>query len=114
MVSEGEFSKSQEVHSYTVSLDPGDKLSFSIIPVGAYLRIEARLLEPTGEIIITTTGTHGQKVDLESETLSGRGTYTVQVRNYSKAHNHSGRAGLYEFRLSCKKRNGTVIAPTKK
>ena len=111
-ITEGEFTNSKEVHSYSIKLEPGDKVDFLSLPVGAYLRLQADLIEPTGQVIESITGARGQKMELKSKTLSGRGSYSFIVRNHSRAHDHSGRAGMYELHVGCTKRNGTEIRPS--
>jgi len=114
-ISEGEFMVSQELHTYKINMQPGDILDANIIPVGAYLQLDAELYDPVDQklegIMASSAGT---KLIMKSKVLSGRGEYKVQVRNYNKRRGNSGRAGMYEIHFGCVKRNGDNIIPSGK
>jgi hypothetical protein len=121
---ESEFTQPAELHEYTVSMNAGDTLQISIVPIGNYLETAIAIAEPAGDII--TSDFERKKTPMvETEILSARGDYKIYVFNYRVYGNaakgqpdvqlqpfgntYAGRAGTYTILITCVLRDGTEI-----
>jgi len=114
---EAEFQKTNEAHTFTVAMEPGDRFNILIDPVGDYLLVGVKIFEPSGKEIDNKQVKAGKSLNFKSGVLSGRGNYQLLVRNFPynrSGHMQVGTAGLYELHIGCTKRNGQEIVAKKR
>lgn len=103
---EGEFTKSNEVHTYFLTMEPRESFSLSVEPVGDFLNTQITIYEPAGSRI-GDTGYWAQKTPrIESGTLGARGEYKIEVRNHGGTG--GGTAGIYTLSIGCITNEGPV------
>lgn len=117
-VVESEFTQPTEYHEYKISMNPGDKLQVTNVPIGSYLFTGFSIWEPAGKDILYQYETK-QNPRAETDTLSARGDYKILVYNYSRRNlpafsthrkvEEEGSAGVYSIYISCTLRDGTQI-----
>jgi hypothetical protein len=109
---EGEFSASQENHYYTLTMAPGDRFGFSIVPIGDYLRWIVHVHEPSGNRIFGSTSGCAlpSTTAVKTKVLSGRGTHKIAISNYRYCSGQRT-SGVYTLHVGCTLRDGTVIKP---
>ncbi len=110
---EDEFTKKGENHDFLLNLDPGTKLDLGFVPTGTTLKLHAKLLEPTGNVI--NISSRMRKADeipdaeryflsnarIQTEPVSSRGMHTIRVYNWN--------AGIYSIYVNCVMRDGREI-----
>lgn len=110
---EKEFSKQAEVHTYFLEMVPRESFTVSIEPVGEYVVTHITAYDPAGLKIAVSGGAPERSPLLESNTLSARGKYRIEVTNgRSDVHWAAGKIGLYVMSIGCIKSDGTVIKPS--
>ena len=109
---EGEFTDTKEGHIYEIAMEPGDRVDFSIVPVGEYLRWIIRIYDPGGSNIFNKAigcslpSTSAGKTGV----LSGRGVYKIRISNFLRCAGN-GTLGVYTLHIGCTLRDGNVIKP---
>lgn len=111
---EGEFTKSGEVQTYFLDLDPGTQLDLVAIPLGTTLKTHLKLHEPTGNLIQVSNELWGGNADkpdrenhfvsnarIKTEPLSSRGRHNIKIYNWN--------AGVYSLYVSCTLRDGREV-----
>jgi hypothetical protein len=121
---ESEFIGLAELHEYVVSVNAGDKINITVVPIGKYLETAVAVYEPAGDRIASDFE-RKQTPEVETDVLSARGDYKVYVFNYiafgdtygggaELEHyeyvDEGGRAGTYTVLIGCTLRDGTEIA----
>lgn len=114
-VVESEFTNNNEAQDVKLRLAAGDILDVNIIPIGNYLKVCAKVIDPGGTIIMdikenTMYRTDKKSLIVKSEILSASGIYTIRISNYHPG-NGFGKVGLYTVSVRCIKRDGQVIEP---
>lgn len=111
---EAEFTKSEEFHDFVLTIDPGTRLDLMATPIGSTLKLHAKFLEPTGNVIWVSNDVFGNTGDrprhlqnfvdqarIKTEAISSRGGHTLRVYNWN--------AGVYTLYINCLLRNGREI-----
>jgi hypothetical protein len=103
-----EFTKSMAAHEYQLNMKPEDAFKIQIAAIGDHFYPRVDVYEPGKNAILSSNrfGHHRKaQTEYESGVLSGRGDYTIKVRNYY--HNpgsgaaQPGVLGSYYLKIGC-------------
>lgn len=113
-IAESDFTKGGEFHELLISIEPGTQLDVSLVPVGATLKLHAKLIEPTGNVIsasnevrFSSNGTPDRQENfvsparIKSEAISSKGIHKIRVYNWN--------AGTYNAYVTCVLRSGALV-----
>ena len=131
---EGEFSQNFQEDSYSITLNPGDAVESSVLPLGAGLQTGIILSGPTNLTVSVSDGSIENDGDVGfnslltepriiTEALSARGDYTIRVVNFAVSQYYvsnsrdefrtsdPGGIGVYTLFIGCTLRDGNENRP---
>lgn len=119
---EDEFVNNAERNDYDISLNAGDTMEISGVPLGETLQFAIRVMGPTGQLlVVSNNGRVSPDPSIVTPILSANGIHHIWIANTLFSNNSSGSlhssssywggVGVYTLYIGCTLRDGTVINP---